>query len=110
VSPRPAPLYTDSFALCDWVLQHFGDGEDVLSRDLGETALRLLKAVVLALKMPRPEEYIEAADQHLILLRTCLRLAHARGRLDEDQLLYALERADGIGRQIGGWLRSLEAS
>jgi hypothetical protein len=107
VSQRPAPLYTDTLALCDWVLQHFGEAEDVLGRALGESALALLRAVVLALKLPQPEAQIEAADEHLIVLRTYLRLAHGRGRLDEDQLLFALERADNIGRQIGGWLRSL---
>jgi hypothetical protein len=110
VSRRPAPLYTDGFALCEWVLRHFGDAQDVLGRELAETALALLKAIVLALKSPQPEDHIEAADEHLIVLRTCLRLAHARGQLDEDQLLYALERADDIGRQIGGWLRSIEAA
>jgi hypothetical protein len=107
VSPRHAPLYTDSLALCEWVLRHFGDAQDILGRALGESALALLKAIILALKVPQPEAHIEAADEHLIVLRTYLRLAHTRGQLDEDQLLYALEQADGIGRQIGGWLRSL---
>jgi len=110
VSRRPTPLYRDSFALCDWVLQHFGDAGDALGRGLAETALSLLKAIVLALKAPHPDEYIETADEHLIVLRTWLRLAHTRGQIDEDQLLYALEQADRIGRQIGGWLRALEAS
>jgi hypothetical protein len=90
------------------VLGHFGDAGDVLGRDLAETALALLKAVVLALKAPQPEDYIDTADERLIVLRTCLRLAYARGQLDENQLLHAMERADDIGRQIGGWLRSLE--
>ena len=41
-------------------------------------------------------------------LRVQLRLAGALGRLSERQLLFALESADGIGRQIGGWRRTLE--
>jgi hypothetical protein len=109
MSPRPTPLYRDGFALCDWLLQHFGEAGDALGRGLAETGLALLKAIVLALKAPQPDDYIEMADEHLIVLRTWLRLAHTRSRIDEDQLLYALEQADRIGRQIGGWLRALEA-
>lgn len=105
----PAPLYVDAFALCEWLLGRFGDDPRVLPQALCRSALALLDAVTLALKGRRRDEHVEAADEHLIILRTQLRLAEAAGYLDERQLTHALDRADGIGRQLGGWLRSLGA-
>ncbi len=103
----PAPLYVDAFALCEWLLGHFGDDPRILPRTLCSSALALLEAVTLALKRRRRAEQLEVADERLIALRTQLRLAAAVGSLNESQLVHALERADAIGRQIGGWLRSL---
>lgn len=40
-------------------------------------------------------------------LRIQLRLAAARGYMSEEQLLYAIELMDTIGRQLGGWIRAL---
>ena len=102
-----APLYVDAFDLCEWLLGRFGDDGRVLPRVLCEHALALLGAITLALKDRRREEQIEAADAYLIRLRTELRLAATLGYLSDAQLLHALERAEVIGRQLGGWLRSL---
>lgn len=104
----PAPLYTDAFALCEWLLGRLGDDPRVLPRILCETALALLEAVLLALKGRDRDERLLAADERVLALRTHLRLAAAAGYLTESQTLFALERADAVGRQIGGWLRALE--
>jgi len=104
-----APLYVDSFALCEWLLGHFGDDPRVLPRALCQSALALLAAITLGLKGRRREENAEIADEQLIRLRGQLRMAHALRYLSEAQMLYALDRADGIGRQLGGWMRSFEA-
>ena len=103
-----APLYVDSFALCEWLLGHFGDDPRCLPTALCQSALALFSSVTLALKGRRRDEHLEEADEHLIRLRAQLRLAHAVNVLSETQMLYALERAEVIGRQLGGWLRSLE--
>lgn len=107
--PSPSPLYVDSFALCEWLLGHLGDVPRPLARSLCAHSLALLGAITLALKGRRRDEQLESADESLILLRTEIRLAAAVGDLTEPQMVFALEKADGIGRQLGGWLRSLGA-
>jgi hypothetical protein len=106
-TPRaePAPIFTDTFALCTWLLGRLGDDARVLARRSCETALALLDAVVLALKDRERARRLVQADDHLLRLRMYLRLAGATDLLSEDQMLHALEAADGIGRQLGGWQR-----
>jgi hypothetical protein len=106
---KAAPLYVDASRLCGWVLERVGGREDALARRLSATALDLLEHLTLALKNRSREERIESADEDLIALRVQLRLAGATGLLSEAQMLFALEQSDGIGRQLGGWRRSLGA-
>ncbi len=103
----PAPLYVDTFALCEWLLGRFGKDTRVLPSAICQHALALLDAVTLALKGRRRDEQVEIADERLIGLRTQLRLAASTGYLSESQMIHALDRADAIGRQIGGWMRTL---
>jgi hypothetical protein len=105
---KPAPLYTDAFDLCQWLLGQLGEEPDALARRLCTTAMDLVEALALALKGWDRQLRIEQVDEHLLRLRIELRLAAACGLLAESQLLFALERADGIGRQLGGWIRSLD--
>jgi len=107
MSRSPAPLYVDAFAFCEWLFRHFGDDPRSLPKALCEHALELLRAVTLALKARRREEQVEIADEQLIQLRILLRLAGALGLLDHSQEIHALERADTIGRQLGGWIRAM---
>lgn len=103
----PAPLYADTFALCEWLVGRLGDDGRVLARTVCQTALRLLEAVALALKGRAREAHLDLADERLIALRVHLRLAGAAGYLSEEQMVHALAGADLIGRQLGGWRRSL---
>ena len=103
-----APLYVDTLALCEWLLGHFDNDSRTLPKDLCKCSLDLLEALTLALKGRRRDENLEIADERLIWLRTQLRLAHTMSYLNRQQLLYALEQTDLIGRQLGGWLRTLE--
>jgi hypothetical protein len=107
---RHAPLFTDTFALCEWLLGHLDGEPGALAADLCRNALALLEAVTLALKGQMREERLVEADERLMALRVELRLAAALGRLSERQALFALESADRIGRQVGGWRRSLEGA
>ena len=43
-----APLFTDAFALCEWLLQHLDQEPGVLARSLCKDALRLLDAITFA--------------------------------------------------------------
>lgn len=107
---RHAPLFTDTFSLCQWLLRHLDRERGVLSRTLCENALALLEVVTLALKNRLREERLEDADERLIVLRMQLRLAGSLGLFEERQMLFALECADRIGRQLGGWQRALDAA
>lgn len=108
----PAPVFTDSFALCEWLLSRLdqGTGTRVLSRQLCTDVLLLVESVALALKGRRVAENLEAADERLVTLRLKLRLAEATELLSQEQLLFALQATDAIGRQLGGWLRTLGPS
>ena len=105
---EPAPLFTDTFALATWLVERRGGSADVLPRRVLEVAVRLLEDVTAALKGRDRHERLSAADEGLLTLRTLLRLDAATGGLTEAQLLHALELADRIGRQIGGWQRHLD--
>jgi len=109
VNPR-APLYTDAYDLAAWLLGHLDQGADALSRDTCRVCLGLLDAVVLALKDRDRWERLDQADEALLRLRQRIRLAQDRGIFDERQALHALGLCDRIGRQIGGWQRSLEGA
>ncbi len=107
---KQAPLFADAFALSEWLLRHVDGQTGVLARTLSQDALHVLDAVALALKgWSRPERLADA-DEHLILLRLHLRLAGATGLLAESQMLFALDCADRIGRQLGGWQRALDTA
>lgn len=104
---EPAPVFTDAFQLCAWILRHFNDDPRVLPRSLCQRSLRLLSMVTLALKDRDREASLIAADEILIALRPELRLAVAVDALTEEQMIHALGYVDRIGRQIGGWRKSL---
>jgi hypothetical protein len=106
---KPAPLYVDASRLCVWLLESLGGRQEILARRLCTTALDLLEHLTLALKGRGREERIDRADEDLLLLRVQLRLAGTVDMLSESQMLFALEQADAIGRQLGGWRSSLGA-
>jgi hypothetical protein len=103
----PAPLFVHSFDLAGWVLAHFAERGDALSRELCARTLALLDHITLALQGQDRAGRLDEADETLVGVRLRLRLAEQLGWLDERQLMHALELADAIGRQIGGWQKSL---
>jgi len=108
MSRREAPIYTDAFALCNWLLERFDANGEALPMRLCRSGLDLLDAVTLALNGRRRDENIDLADECLIALRIQVRMAAARGYLQDSQMLFALQCADTIGRQLGGWKRALD--
>ena len=106
----PAPIYADTFSLCEWLLGRLDVEGQVLARQICEDALVLLECVGLALKGRSVGERLDVADERLIALRLKLRLAAARGLMTEEQLVFAYQCTDAVGRQLGGWLRALGQS
>lgn len=102
-----APLFTDAFALCEWLLGRLGNDPCVLARRTCQAALALLESVTLALKGRDRDARIEDADEALITLRVLIRLCSATGLVTQEQMLFALSAAEPIGRQLGGWRRSM---
>jgi hypothetical protein len=104
---EPAPIFADTFSLCEWLLGRLEQSERVLARRICEEALLLLDAVGLALQGRGVGSRLDEADERLIMLRIKLRLAGSVELLTKEQLVFALKSTDAIGRQLGGWLRSL---
>ncbi len=103
-----APIFTASWDLCAWLLKKArAQPHDMLARELAEEVLRLLDAVTLALKNIDRDNALLDADLILIRLRLRLRLAVETELFNDRQGQFALGQADDIGRQIGGWQKSL---
>lgn len=105
-----APIFTDTFALCEWLLRHLDREPSVLARTLCDNALTLLELITFALKDRLRDERLAEADDRLTALRLQLRLAGSTGLFEAQQVVFALECADRIGRQLGGWQRALDAA
>ena len=103
----PAPLLVDVMALNQWLLTQLAPRSHPLAQRICQVALDLLEAVSLALHGRDRERQVDTADERLIVLRTLLRLAEDTAVLTESQFLHLLPRMEAIGRQVGGWRRSL---
>jgi hypothetical protein len=104
-----SPLYRDTLAFCGVLLEETGPNPQHprLCSRLADGALRLLDHVTLALAGFERMDRATDADAELRMLRTHLLLALELGVLDEESFLALAEQADGIGRQLGGWLKKL---
>ena len=103
-----APIFAASWDSCAWPLKKSrAQPHDALARALAAEALYLLDTVTLALKNIDREDAIAEADLILIRLRLGLRLAVETDFLTDRQGQLALRQADDIGRQLGGWQKSL---
>ena len=92
MSNPEAPLFSDAYMLCQWLLEHCAnDNHDhhrmLQDRVIGH-ALTLVETLVLALKNRQRIERLENVDEQLIVLRINLRLAESAGLLSESQLLH----------------------
>lgn len=109
VVANQAPLFRDAYSLCVWILGRLEGNPRPLARAICSNAIRLSESITLALKNRRREERLEELDERLVTLRLQVRLAVDTRALTQQQALFALEQADRIGRQLGGWLRSLDS-
>ena len=103
-----APIFTASWDLCAWLLKTTqSHPHDVLARSLAENALRLLDNITLALRNIDRENALWDADIILVQLRLRVRLAEETELFKAHQRQYALDQLDDIGRQLGGWQKTL---
>jgi hypothetical protein len=94
--------------LSAWLLKHLrSHPHDPLAHSLSQEVLGLIDTVTLALKNIDRDTAPEDADLILIRLRLRLRLAVETELLSERQGQDALNLADDIGRQLGGWQKHL---
>lgn len=104
-----APLYEQTLTLAA-VLCDALDAEDGHAGLRGEVRGRLLALVdrvALAVAGIERAHNLAAADAALCVLRARLDLARRCELWDAELHLAAAERTEAIGRQLGGWLRSL---
>lgn len=83
-------------------------GMALLRQRIAGGALRLLDHLSLALAGFDRRERLAAADAELQTLRSQLLLGVELEVIGEPTLLAFAERAEAIGRQIGGWRKKLE--
>jgi hypothetical protein len=106
----PAPIYRDTLVLCAGLLEETERGahQSLLRRRIATGALRLLDHLSLALAGFDRRERLAAADAELQTLRSQLLLGMELEVIGESALLAFAERAEAVGRQIGGWRKKLE--
>jgi len=107
---QAAPLFTRTYDLFVWLmgrLEH-QDAHPFLSQATLETIRKLLESTTLALKGFAPLAHALEADAALALLRLYVALLGDHDILNEDQHAHAVREMDQIGRQLGGWLKSME--
>ncbi|MCB9795823.1 MAG: four helix bundle protein [Alphaproteobacteria bacterium] len=103
---KHAPLFVRCFDLAAWICRHVSAEQEV-GRRLHAQVNDLLDHVVLALKGWDRWAQLDAADACNALLRARLGLAVELDLIDERQMLFLAGELDDIGRQLGGWMRSL---
>ena len=103
-----APIFTATWDVCAWLLKKTQPHpHDTLATSLAEHALRLLDHITLALRNIDRENALWDADIVLVQLRLRVRLAEETDLLNARQCQYALKQLDDIGRQLGGWQKTL---
>jgi hypothetical protein len=111
---KEAPLFVDAYDLAVDLcrrLQQPGGSElpcqVVLSQRVVTAAMDLVDRVTLALKGYERDRCVAEADECLALLRVYLRMTMDLGLIERQQHLAFIEQLDAIGRQLGGWQKSL---
>jgi hypothetical protein len=76
------------------------------------TALDFQEAILMANAVRGTErsQFLARADGRLVCLRALLRLAYALELLGGNQVKYAAERIDELGRLLGAWKKGTDRS
>jgi|GEM_PF-1236186 len=111
--PTPASVIEDTYQAWLWLDERASGFPALARRQVGHRALDAildaLTAVTEAAYLPRGApraRRLADANRSLTVLRILLRGARDRRYLSLGQHEHAMKLVDGIGRQVGGWLRS----
>jgi cytosine/adenosine deaminase-related metal-dependent hydrolase len=111
---KESPIFTRTYDLLRWLLpatlkfprqQRF-----VLAETVQRTALRFQEEILEAGFKNRPFAELARADVTLAKLKLYLRLCHDLDLLSHGQYEHVSRTVTEIGRLLGGWRKSLQAS
>lgn len=110
---RPqSPLFVKTYDFLLWLIPltlRFPKSQRfLLAERLSGMALDLYDLILEAVQEPAlQEERLDQADRLLTKIRLYLRMSHDLRCITINQLEYAAERIDELGRLIGGWKRKI---
>ena len=108
----PATVVEDAYQAWLWLDERVASFSAVARRHVGHRVLDVALDVISALTEaayspagPARVELLGFANRRLALLRILLRGARDRRHLSIRQHEHAMRLVDGVGRQVGGWLK-----
>lgn len=108
---KEAQIFIDSYKTCQWLLQNIPKAltitDKMLTKRIVRKALVILEELTLAVQGYETLDHVMRADESVALIRVEIRLAMEQELLSVKQYQYLIEQYNCIGRQIGGWLKSL---
>ncbi len=107
------PILDRSYQLNLWLTRHAVQFDRCLRFQLGErlqsAGTQLCLALVRSRHAKRLDRPLAKADEHLDELRLLLHMAMDLRALSQRQYGYAATEIAEIGRQLGGWRRSIQS-
>jgi len=113
--PEEAPIYPATHDLLDWLVPHLEHWPRpqrfLLARQVMESATSFYRLILRARKAglaARADALLEA-DAELETLKALLRLGQERRYMSLGQYEHVSRLVSDVGRQLGGWRRSIVA-
>lgn len=107
-------IYTKTFDFLLWVfptVNKFPKSQRfVLGQQVENTVIEVLKGIIRANSerdKGKRESHLKEINTNLEILRSLLRLSYKLKFISHKQYEYAVEKADEIGRMLGGWMRTV---
>src|SRR5437867_12897382 len=110
------PLFVKTHDFLLWLIRHTQRFPKHLRHSytnrVEQTALDFQEAILMAnaVRGPARSEWLARGDGRLVCLRALLRLAYALQVLGANQLKYAAERVEELGRLLGAWKKGTDRS
>jgi len=108
----PVAVVTEMHELAAWIIGRVAKYPKDLKYTLGhrtiDVSIAILEGLVEAAYLPASvrSEHLAAVNRAIERLRHLVRLAHTLAALPHDSYAHVAERIDGVGRQVGGWMRA----
>lgn len=114
-----SPIFVKTYDLLLWLIPKTTtfrrEQRFVMARYVQDTALRFQEYLIEAGTLPKQQRgakltYLNKADVELTKLRFHLRLCRDISLLDASQHQHVSRMVDEVGRLLGGWFKSLDAT